>query len=59
VTEKDVLFVIGILFGLFGGYQIGHGRGYIAGVRWCTDRLDDPIPPAHQQVTKDTEASQS
>lgn len=43
MNEKDIIFIIGTLMGLIGGYLLGHGRGYIAGVKWCTARLDDPI----------------
>jgi len=43
MSEKDIVFIIGALMGLIGGYLLGHGRGYIAGVKWCTARLDEPI----------------
>lgn len=41
MSRSDVAFIIGCLMGLIAGLSVGHGRGYIAGVRWCTKRLVD------------------
>ena len=41
MSEKDILFLIGTVMGCIAGYAAGHGRGYIAGIRWCTKRLDE------------------
>lgn len=43
MSDQDISFIIGALMGLLAGYVTGHGRGYIAGVRWCTRRLDEPV----------------
>ena len=49
MSDLNIVFVVGALMGLIGGYAVGHGRGYIAGVRWCTKRLDDPLPSKDSQ----------
>ena len=49
--EGDLHFCLGLVLGAIIGYLAGHGRGYTAGVRWCTKLLDEPFS-SNQRVEK-------
>lgn len=34
MTEKDIIFFIGVGMGFLGGYSLGHVRGQIVGMDW-------------------------
>jgi hypothetical protein len=37
VSEKDIIFLIGGVMGLIGGYVIGHLRGQCVGIKWMAN----------------------
>lgn len=49
MSEKDLIFFLGIAFGFVAGFAFGHGRGQIAGIRWCTKRIVEDQEPARHE----------
>jgi hypothetical protein len=41
VSEKDIIFLIGIAMGFIGGFSLGHLRGQCVGIAWLAKLRDE------------------
>lgn len=51
MTDKDIIWLIGISFGFLAGYSLGHLRGQCVGIKWCQD-LDNQIAPIRAALSR-------
>ena len=45
MSEKDIIFLIGLIGGAVAGFSIGHLRGQCVGIAWCTKRFLEETRP--------------